>query len=88
MSSEPNSAKVRALYRAGLSLEADRAWKLADESYREALKLLDPADKQYFAALHYRLGRVAEALGDNEAAEEHYNEAAATDFAFNVDPFV
>jgi hypothetical protein len=30
--------------------------------------------------LHYRLGRVAEALGNNEEAEENYNEVAATDY--------
>ena len=35
-----------------------------------------------FKALHYRLGRVAEALGNNEAAEEHYNEVAAKDYTF------
>ena len=35
-----------------------------------------------FLALHYRLGRVAEALGNNEAAEEHYNEVAAIDYTY------
>jgi len=66
--------KIQALYQAGLSFEANNALKLADRSYREALKTLDPEDKENFNALHYRLGRVAEALGNNEVAEEHYNE--------------
>ena len=33
-------------------------------------------------ALHYRLGRVAEAQGNTEAAEEHYNEVAANDYTY------
>jgi hypothetical protein len=32
--------------------------------------------------LHYRLGRVAEGLGNNEAAVEHYNEVAAIDYGY------
>jgi hypothetical protein len=41
--------------------------------------LLKPDDKENFNALHYRLGRVAEALGRNEEAEEHYGQVAASD---------
>jgi tetratricopeptide (TPR) repeat protein len=74
--------KVQALYQAGLSFEANSAWKLADRSYREALKGLEEEDKENFKALHYRLGRVAEALSNNEAAEEHYNEVAALDYTY------
>ena len=71
------SVKLEALYHSGLSFEANNAYKLADRNYREALKLLEPEDKAMFLALHYRLGRTAESLGNNEAAEEHYNEVAA-----------
>jgi tetratricopeptide (TPR) repeat protein len=74
--------KIQALYQAGLCFEANSAPKLADRNYREALKLLESEDKETFNALHYRLGRVAEALGNNEAAEEHYNEVAANDYAY------
>jgi tetratricopeptide (TPR) repeat protein len=74
--------KVKALFQAGLSFEANNAWKLADRSYREALKGLEDDDKENFKALHYRLGRVAEALSNNEAAEEHYNEVAAIDYTY------
>ncbi len=74
--------KIKALFQAGLSFEANSAWKLADRSYREALKGLEDDDKENFKALHYRLGRVAEALGNNEAAEEHYNEVAAIDYTY------
>jgi len=74
--------KVKALHQAGLSFEANSAWKLADRSYREALKGLEEDDKENFKTLHYRLGRVAEALGNNEAAEEHYNEVAAIDYTY------
>ena len=43
---------------------------------------MEPEDKDNFIALHYRLGRVAETLGNNEAAEEHYNEVAANDYTY------
>ena len=75
---DPSFNEVEALYRAGLSLEADGALELADENYRRALKSLKPGDKENFMALHYRLGRVAEALGRNDEAEEHYSQVAAT----------
>jgi len=74
--------KVQAMFQAGLSFEANSAWKLADRSYRDALKALESDDVANFNSLHYRLGRVAEALGNNEAAEEHYNEVAANDYAY------
>jgi tetratricopeptide (TPR) repeat protein len=74
--------KVQALYQAGLSFEANNALKLADRSYREAVKSLEAEDKENLLALHYRLGRVAEALGNHEGAEEHYNEVAAIDYGY------
>jgi tetratricopeptide (TPR) repeat protein len=76
------SLKVQALYQAGLSFEANGALKLADRTYREALKALEAEDVTNFNALHYRLGRVAEGLGNTEAAEEHYNEVAANDYSY------
>jgi tetratricopeptide (TPR) repeat protein len=74
--------RVQALHQAGLSFEANSAWKLADRSYRDALKGIEADDVANFNALHYRLGRVAEALGNHEAAEEHYNEVAANDYTY------
>ena len=66
----------------GPELRGQRRPKLAERNYREALKLLEPEDKDMFLALHYRLGRASEALGNNEAAEEHYNEVAAIDYSY------
>jgi tetratricopeptide (TPR) repeat protein len=80
-SSEPG-LKIQALYQAGLSFEANGAPKLAERNYKEALKVLEDEDKDNFKALHYRLGRVAETLGNNEGAEEHYNEVAALDYSY------
>ncbi len=74
--------KVQALYHLGLSFEANGAAKLAERNYKEAVKLLEPEDKENFLALHYQLGRVAETLGNNEAAEESYNEVAALDYGY------
>jgi tetratricopeptide (TPR) repeat protein len=74
--------KLQALYQAGLSFEANGALKLAERSYKEALKCLEPEDKDNFNAIHYRLGRVYEGLSNTESAEEHYNEVAANDYAY------
>jgi tetratricopeptide (TPR) repeat protein len=74
--------KVQALHQMGLSFETNGALKLADRSYRDALKMVEAEDVANLNALHYRLGRVAEALGNTEAAEEHYNEVAANDYTY------
>jgi tetratricopeptide (TPR) repeat protein len=74
--------KIQALLQMGLSFEANSAPKLAERNYKEALKLLDPEDKDNFLALHYRLGRAAETLGNREAAEEHYTEVAAVEYTY------
>ena len=74
--------KTQALLQIGLSFEANNALKLAERAYRDALKGLESEDVANFNALHYRLGRVAEAMGNNEVAEEHYNEVAANDYTY------
>lgn len=74
--------KVQALHQAGLSFEATGVLKLAERSYQDALKAADPADTHTRNALHYRLGRVAEAQGNTQLAEEHYNEVAAHDYSY------
>ncbi|MFO0908694.1 MAG: hypothetical protein U0794_10095 [Isosphaeraceae bacterium] len=74
--------KVEALHQAGLSFEAEGALKLAERQYQDALKAADPEDTAVCNALHYRLGRVSEAMGNNAAAEEHYNEVAANDYGY------
>ncbi len=74
--------KIQALLQTGLSFEANGAPKLSERNYKEALKMLEAEDKENFKALHYRLGRVSETLGNNEAAEEHYNEVAALDYTY------
>lgn len=74
--------KVQALHRAGLSFEAEGSLKLAERQYLDALKATEPDDLATMNALHYRLGRVAEAMGNTAAAEEHYNEVAANDYGY------
>lgn len=74
--------KVQSLHQAGLCFEAEGALKLAERSYQEAIKAVEPDDFTNLNALHYRLGRVAEALGNTAAAEEHYNEVAANDYGY------
>jgi tetratricopeptide (TPR) repeat protein len=76
------SLKVQALHQLGQSFEAEGRHKLAERNYEEAIKALDPNDRATFNALHYRLGRVNETLGNTAAAEEHYNEVAANDYNY------
>ncbi|WP_406699543.1 hypothetical protein V5E97_11825 [Singulisphaera sp. Ch08] len=56
--------------------------KLAERMYQDALKAADPTDLGTTNALHYRLGRVAEAQSNPQVAEEHYNEVAANDYNY------
>jgi hypothetical protein len=65
-----------------MSFEANNAPKLAERNYKEALKVLEPDDRENFKSLHYRLGRVNQVLGNTEAAGEHYNEVAALDYGY------
>jgi tetratricopeptide (TPR) repeat protein len=74
--------RVEALHQAGLSFEVEGQLKLAERSFQDALKSADPEDHTTCNALHYRLGRVAEAMGNTAAAEEHYNEVAANDYGY------
>jgi tetratricopeptide (TPR) repeat protein len=74
--------RVDALHQLGLSFEAIGNLKLAERNYQDALKAADESDPTLANALHYRLGRVAEAQGNNQVAEEHYNEVAANDYAY------
>ncbi len=74
--------KVQSLHQAGLSFEANGVLKLAERSYQEALRNIEDGDTALLNALHYRLGRVAEAMGNLSVAEEHYNEVAANDYGY------
>lgn len=74
--------KIQSMLQAGLSFEADGRAKLAERTYQEALKSLEPSDAANLNALHYQLGRVNETLGNMEQAEEHYNEVAANDYTY------
>jgi tetratricopeptide (TPR) repeat protein len=74
--------KVQALIQAGVSFEAEGALKLAERSFQDALKAADETDLTVMNAIHYRLGRVSEAMGNTQMAEEHYNEVAANDYGY------
>jgi len=71
--------KSKAIYQIGLSLEAANALDRAELNDRKALQYLNPEDMESFNAVQYRLGRVSEALGNFDAAEEHYNQVAASE---------
>lgn len=74
--------KVQALLHAGRSFEANGVLKLAERSYTDAMKSADPGDVETINDLRYRLGRVAEDLGNLPVAEEHYNEVAASNYGY------
>lgn len=74
--------KVQALLHAGQSFEANGVLKLAERQYTDALKAAEADDVALVNQLRYRLGRVAEDLGNLAAAEEHYNEVAANNYGY------
>lgn len=74
--------RIQAMHQAGLSFEAKGMLKLAERSYQDALKVLDPGEADLFKALHYQLGLVAEAQGNLKGAEEHYTEVANLDYDY------
>jgi tetratricopeptide (TPR) repeat protein len=76
------SLKVEALFHAGLSFEANGVMKLAERAFNDALRAVDPDDTANLNKIHYRLGRIAEAQGNVQNAEEHYNEVAANDYSY------
>lgn len=82
LASASPTLRVKALFQTGLAFEADGLLKLAERKYQDALKVLEEGDADNLKAIHYQLGRVAEAQGNGSVAEEHYNEVAAIDFSY------
>ena len=74
--------RVQALLGAGQSFEANGVLKLAERSYQDALKATESDDIPTLNHLHYRIGRIAEAQGNVQVAEEHFNEVAANDYGY------
>ncbi len=54
----------------GVSQEAQKKFKEAADSYRNALKI-----QPQFAEMHFNLGSVLYQLGDNQSAIQHYQKA-------------
>jgi tetratricopeptide (TPR) repeat protein len=74
--------KVQALMALAVSFEANGVMKLAERSLLDALKAADPEETATLNALHYRLGRIYETLGETKKAEDHYNEVANNDYTY------
>ncbi len=80
-----NASKIRseALYQLAQCFVAKNLPKLGERYYQEALKLAEEdADQAKIKELHYCLGCVYESSNDFRAAEEHFNEVAATDYTY------
>ncbi len=82
MSSEPNSAKVQALYQAGLRFEADRGRGAGRAELSRGTVLLEPDEGPRPSSPCITALAACRGLGNNEAAEEHYNEVAAIDYGY------
>ncbi len=54
----------------GVSQEAQKKFKEAADSYRNALKI-----QPQFAEMHFNLGSVLYQLGDNQSSIQHYQKA-------------
>jgi tetratricopeptide (TPR) repeat protein len=81
-----DSAPFISLHRQGLSAGEEKAWKEAEDAGLVASDLGDPNSARFgyeaalkidpeFADTHFRLGRLAESLGENAEARRHYLDA-------------
>ncbi|MBI3465723.1 MAG: hypothetical protein HY000_22115 [Planctomycetes bacterium] len=74
--------RVEILSWIGRSFQAKRNLRMAKRYFEEALGSLNAGDLDNLKELRYVLGRVAEEMGDKDAAIQHYEELAAMDYGF------
>lgn len=82
-SSQDNRMEVRALSSLGKCFMQEKKYPLARRQFEKAVPKLDPHEQQAeFKEVHYWLGRLCEASGDAESAENHYGEVLAVDYEY------
>lgn len=82
-SSQDNRLEVRALSNLGKCFMQEKKYPLARRQFEKAVPKLDVHEQAAeFKEVHYWLGRLCEAAGDAESAENHYGEVLTADYEY------
>ena len=82
-SSQDTRMEVKALANLGFCFRKEKKYSLAKRQYEKALPKINVHDEPgLFKDVCYWLGRLCEASGDNESAEQHYSEVLAVDYEY------
>ena len=73
--------EVKALANLGDCFRKEKKYSLARRQYEKAVQKINVHEEaDLFKTVHYWLGRLCEAAGDQESAEQHYSEVLAVDY--------
>lgn len=82
-SSQDSRMEVKALANLGFCFRKEKKYSLAKRQYEKALpKINQHEEPDMFKDVCYWLGRLCEASGDQESAEQHYSEVLAVDYEY------
>jgi tetratricopeptide (TPR) repeat protein len=82
-SSQDTRMEVKALANLGYCFRKEKKYSLARRQYEKAVQKINVHDDaDLFKSVHFWLGRLCEASGDQEAAEQHYSEVLAVDYEY------
>jgi len=82
-SSQDTRMEVKALVSLGKCFMQEKKYPLARRQFEKAVPKLNPHEQaDAFKEVHYWLGRLCEAAGDVETAENHYGEVLAVDYEY------
>ncbi|MHC4875651.1 MAG: tetratricopeptide repeat protein [Planctomycetota bacterium] len=81
--SQDSRIETKALSKLGVCFMQEKKYALAKRQFEKAVPKLNANDHpDLFKDTNYRLGRLCEASGDNEAAENYYSEVLAVDYGY------
>lgn len=81
--SQDNRIETKALAKLGFCFMQEKKYPLAKRQFEKAVPKLNANDHpDLFKEVNYWLGRLCEAAGDNESAENYYSEVLAVDYNY------
>ena len=81
--SQDSRLEVKALVSLGKCFMQEKKYPLARRQFEKAVpKLSQHEQAEIFKEVHYWLGRLCEASGDADTAEDHYGEVLAVDYEY------
>ena len=82
-SSQDSRMEVRALANLGFCFRKEKKYSLARRQYEKAVPKINVHEEaDLFKKVHYWLGRLCEASGDQDSTEQHYSEVLAVDYEY------